>query len=699
MNTMKKFLLAGGAMAIFFLFAGILSAHAAGGLGAPPSFIGKTVTPNPATSTIVVNTSEQGGDINEPGEGTCPGPTHPNQGPWTEEVELGQISWQILSTGLNGTTPVTLTQMGQNSSGCPGGPKAQPWLYAASSSVNISSLAQGPYTMELTLSDDAGNGSTSLPFCVISCTLGGTPTGTIYVQSANSVTGGSTGGTWSIVGSTGLTLNGSGVSSTYTSVPASTTYNYTMTDPSPMSGYAFNPSSTICGAYDRAVNTSTDCGTAAVALMHEGDFDNFLLQWDPLASSTVSPATISLSATQGQSEATTSIAISNVGTVGSELTWTAAASSSGPNGPWLTVSSEQDGGIPVGGTPDMPIVTANVSGSGLSAGSYSGVIMIAPVSEPGGNALPMETVPVTLTVSNSQGGITVSVAPPSASVQTNSGQQFTATTNDPAGVTWSLTGAGCNGSTCGTLSDDTSLTGVPITYTAPSSAPNPPSVTLTATSITNPSVSAPAAITVTNPIPISVSVQPSTESLPLGTSYSFTATVNNDPSGKGVTWSIPLSGCGTDGCGSLSNEQKFSVTYKAPNAFANVILTAASVEDPSATGTAAITAADFPVCPTFTANPTQVVVPESSVLTYLCNYVDRCAISDDVDTSTWGPFFEAGPSSTVSGTESVNPTANTIYELSCSGEGSGPGYNVTTTVGVNVSGTGIGECPPQGCTQ
>src|SRR5882762_7367461 len=68
----------------------------------------------------------------------------------------------------------------------------------------------------------------------------------------------------------------------------------------------------------------------------------------------------------------------------------------------------------------------------------------------------------------------VTVSPSSAAVQTGGVQQFTATVS-PNGanqaVTWSLSGAGCTGASCGTID----ATGK---YTAPANIPNPPTLRL-----------------------------------------------------------------------------------------------------------------------------------------------------------------------------------------------------------------------------
>lgn len=71
--------------------------------------------------------------------------------------------------------------------------------------------------------------------------------------------------------------------------------------------------------------------------------------------------------------------------------------------------------------------------------------------------------------------ISVTVLPPSTTVALNGTQQFTAQVSPPTSVTWTVTGTGCNGTTCGTV-DANGL------YSAPSSLPNPASVKVTATS-------------------------------------------------------------------------------------------------------------------------------------------------------------------------------------------------------------------------
>ncbi len=84
--------------------------------------------------------------------------------------------------------------------------------------------------------------------------------------------------------------------------------------------------------------------------------------------------------------------------------------------------------------------------------------------------------------------ILVSVLPSSATVALNGTQQFVAQPNPSSPVTWTVTGNGCAGANCGTVTS----TGL---YTAPALLPNPTTVTVQATSTAEPSQSGTALVT------------------------------------------------------------------------------------------------------------------------------------------------------------------------------------------------------------
>ncbi|MGH8219147.1 MAG: hypothetical protein ACREUT_11385 [Steroidobacteraceae bacterium] len=85
--------------------------------------------------------------------------------------------------------------------------------------------------------------------------------------------------------------------------------------------------------------------------------------------------------------------------------------------------------------------------------------------------------------------MTISVSPGNAGLTVGQLQSFSATTSDPAGVTWSVAPTG------GTFSSTTSASGVTVTFTAPSAAGV---YTVKATSVSNPAQSSSATVGVTD---------------------------------------------------------------------------------------------------------------------------------------------------------------------------------------------------------
>lgn len=188
-----------------------------------------------------------------------------------------------------------------------------------------------------------------------------------------------------------------------------------------------------------------------------------------------------------------------------------------------------------------------------------------------------KTASATVTVPAPVPPISVSVAPGTATVQPGKTAQFTATVNsDPAnaGVTWNvsctaaISGAYVN-APCGTVSPTATPSGTATTYTPPGFGDL--TVTLSATSVTNGNVSASATVGVPG---IAIIVSPASATVPVGATQQFTATVLNDSSNKGVTWTLTylqngsLVQCPSAAvCGSVSPAPTASgtpTTYTAP---------------------------------------------------------------------------------------------------------------------------------------
>jgi hypothetical protein len=195
--------------------------------------------------------------------------------------------------------------------------------------------------------------------------------------------------------------------------------------------------------------------------------------------------------------------------------------------------------------------------------------------------------------------ITVSVSPQTQTLTVNQTQSFIATVQNDAqnkGVTWNISGANCNSNACGTLSSSSSPSGTAITYTAPANISNSSTVTLTATSNADSKAFASAAVKLVPQAPqVTVTVSPAMQTVPVNRSQSFTATVQNDPQSKGVTWALSGGGCAGALCGTLSSSSSPSgapITYTAPPNAPNpptATLTATSVTDRKSSGSATIT--------------------------------------------------------------------------------------------------------------
>ena len=146
--------------------------------------------------------------------------------------------------------------------------------------------------------------------------------------------------------------------------------------------------------------------------------------------------------------------------------------------------------------------TVQFNGTAATPTSWSATSIVAPV--PTGATTGNVVVTVGGVASNGVSftvllPIAVTVSPSSASVQVSTAANFTASVQNDLqnkGVSWSVSGPGCSGAACGTLSN---VTNTSVTYTAPASVPSPATVTITATSVTDSTKNALATITVTQP--------------------------------------------------------------------------------------------------------------------------------------------------------------------------------------------------------
>jgi hypothetical protein len=161
-----------------------------------------------------------------------------------------------------------------------------------------------------------------------------------------------------------------------------------------------------------------------------------------------------------------------------------------------------------------------------------------------------------------------------------------ANSNPNTAINWTLSGSGCAGATCGTIS----ASGATASFTAPNSAPSPNVVTITATPVADPSKAA--AVVVTIQGQITVSVNPQSVNVALSATQQFTAQVSGSAD-TSVTWDVNGISGGNSTVGTVTNSPDTSTTtYTAPTSLpspSTVTVRATSHANPSISNTASVT--------------------------------------------------------------------------------------------------------------
>jgi len=262
-----------------------------------------------------------------------------------------------------------------------------------------------------------------------------------------------------------------------------------------------------------------------------------------------------------------------------------------PSSGELNVVQQQQFVAKVSGTTNTA-VEWSVTGYGCS-GSACGVVTTgglykAPAVEPDPSLIfvtatsvadPTKSYTATLTINTP---IVVSVSPVSATVDVNATQQFAAkvTGTSAVSVDWTVSGVGCSGAACGTISS----AGL---YTAPAKVPTPATVTIKATSAANSSVSASTTVTVFSPI--YVSVNPTGAQISVSDQLQFQATVTGT-SNLATSWSVSGAGCSGSTCGTISSTGLYTAPATVPSP-ALVKITATSQAASSDSASSAVTIA------------------------------------------------------------------------------------------------------------
>ncbi len=673
-----------------------------------------TVSPTQGvTSTITVNGSGQGGTIVQ----DC-GPRIDSKD--SPKPILAMYYYfdgnSASSTFLNYPSEWNQTYQGQIS--CDGNPPYRADEYSIGFDADVSSLSPGTHTITVAGSGhppiDSGEGT----FVINGSGSGGNTTGTINVSSINAVTNGSVQASWDFTGqpfqgqfvdpcSEGVCNNTS--SATYSnanfgiyelnpssipdhyalqSVRKSTVAQTSYPDIAFINRFINTAQAVeICGfangGSEQCDNGSSPSLTLATSAGYPVNPDiSFTLEWTPLGTiDPGQPPVLSPSNTTGD----ISLADSN-GAPGSQVTDLSAGPVTYGNGAsnWLTIGDLSGITLTYGGQTQSVGVTADQNQARNCPSVCTATFTISgwtPSASATGTQVTSGDIVVTYNSSgNGNGNYTVSINPSSSTLLTGGVQQFTASTTDPAGVTWTNSGLG-------TLSNPTALS---VTYTAP---PNPGSDAVTATNNTG-GQTATAPITINQPQSkptVNLSVSPSAinsgeqATLSWTTTNADSCTASSSPQDQG--W-LP----GTPEATANNGTSTATVSPTGP-AFENYSLTCRNPKG----HTVATTVLNVMTC-SLIPNPSSVIVPGTSTLNFDCEAIPNtysCLLFDQNNVQ-YGTYQPQG--GTVKGFYTVAPTANTTYTIDCTDNGGGNGPQASATTQVSVTNPGQGECPPQGCT-
>jgi len=172
--------------------------------------------------------------------------------------------------------------------------------------------------------------------------------------------------------------------------------------------------------------------------------------------------------------------------------------------------------------------------------------------------------------------------------------------NPNLAISWAISGTGCSGATCGTISVVGS--GATATYTAPTVAPSPALVTITATPVAAPLKAASIALEITSSATATVVLAPTAATLSVNDRETFTGQVQNS-SNVGVLWNVngvagvsstlgQVCVVASNPCQTVTSANAGSVDYVAPSAVPSpdpVTLRVVSQADAAESASSAIT--------------------------------------------------------------------------------------------------------------
>ncbi len=269
-------------------------------------------------------------------------------------------------------------------------------------------------------------------------------------------------------------------------------------------------------------------------------------------------------------------------------------------------------------------------------------------------------------------------------------------------MAWTLSGPGCSGASCGAISGTTTQTQngnvstVSVQYTAPVAAPNPNSVTITATPQADSSKKAQATLSI---VPeINASVSPAAATLAANHRVTLTAQVNGT-STTGVNWNVngiaggnaavgQICVAGSNPCQAVTSTSSLQVDFLAPGAIPSpnpVTATAVSVADITKSASAQITVINHVVVSVQPASVTLAPLGVQGFTAAVLGTSNQSVVWQVQGAACAGICGSINPNGTYTAPNTA-PTPNAIQVVAiCSDDTSQSGIaNVTITTGANV---------------
>jgi len=276
--------------------------------------------------------------------------------------------------------------------------------------------------------------------------------------------------------------------------------------------------------------------------------------------------------------------------------------------------------------------------------------------------------------------------------------------NPSTAMAWTLSGPGCSGASCGTISGTTTqtqsgnVTTASALYTAPATAPNPNSVTITATPQADPSKKAQATLSI---LPgTNVSLSPPAATLAASHRITLTAQVNGTPN-TGLNWSVNgIAGgnaalgricvVGSNPCQAVTSNTSLQADYVAPGAIPSpnpVGVTAASAADATKSASAQITVINHVVVSVQPANVTLAPLSVQGFTASVLGTSNQSVVWQVQGAACTGAgicgSIDANGTYTAPGT-APTPNAVQVVAISSDDRSQSGVANVTTTTGANV---------------